>query len=209
MAQFGKKMQQKEKNISDYSVIILAAGKSSRMGIPKWSLQFDKNTSFIEHITNEYYRFGCKEIILVINETDYSSFIEKNYNIMENFKIVINKYPEWDRFYTLKLGVSELEKVQTVFIHNVDNPFVNPVILSRLIENSAGFDVIVPEYEGRGGHPILISPQIIQKVISTKENILHFKEFMNQFSKNRVKTDDDKILININSATEYQSYFKF
>jgi len=202
-------MKQKTQNSQNISVIILAAGKSSRMGIPKWSLQFDKNTSFIEHITNEYYRFGCKEIILVINETDYSSFVGKNCKLPENVKVVINKHPEWDRFYSLKIGVSELEKIQPIFIHNVDNPFVMHDVLVRLTTNFTKVDYIVPEYDGRGGHPILTSQQIIQKVLLTQENILHFKEFMNQFSKNRVKTDDDKILININSATEYQSYFKF
>ena len=201
-------MKKKAQNSINYSVIILAAGKSSRMGLPKWSLQFDKSTSFIEHITNEYYRVGCKEIILVINETDYSSFVGKNYILQENVKVVINKQPEWDRFYSLKLGVNELEKVQPVFIHNVDNPFVNPVILSSLVENNAGFDIIVPEYEGRGGHPILISQQIIQEVLFRQENILHLKEFLSKFKKLKVRVNDDKILVNINSMEEYNQYFK-
>ena len=112
-------MKQKVQIPINYSVIILAAGKSSRMGVPKWSLPFDKNTSFIEHIISEYYRFSCKEIILVINETDYSSFVQKNYTLPFNFKMIINKHPEWDRFYSLKLGVESLMNDQHVFVHNV------------------------------------------------------------------------------------------
>ncbi|MGE0090177.1 MAG: NTP transferase domain-containing protein [Bacteroidales bacterium] len=200
-------MKQKAQNSINYSVIILAAGKSSRMGAPKWSLRFNEKSSFIENIISEYYSFGCKEILLVINETDYSSFVGKNYHLTKNVKVVINKHPEWDRFYSLKLGVGELEKDQPVFIHNVDNPFVNCDVLSKLFENINGSDVVIPEYEGRGGHPILISNKIIEKVLSSKEDILHFKEFMNQFSKAKINIDDKRILVNINSLDEYLQYF--
>ncbi|OFX85390.1 MAG: hypothetical protein A2W99_08085 [Bacteroidetes bacterium GWF2_33_16] len=200
-------MKQKVKNPLDYSVIILAAGKSSRMGKPKWSLNYDHNTSFIEHIISEYHGFGCKEIVLVINETDYSSFVEKKYTVPDNFKLLINKYPEWDRFYSLKLGAKELSCLQPVFVHNVDNPFVNQDVLDQLLNNLDVADYIVPEFDGRGGHPILISNKIIEKVLSTKENILHFKEFMNYFSKTKIYIDDKKILVNINSLDDYWQYF--
>jgi len=200
-------MKQKAQNPINYSAIILAAGKSSRMGKPKWSLKFDESSSFVEHIISEYYSFGCKEILLVINETDYSSFVEKKYTMPDNFKLVINKYPEWDRFYSLKLGVKGLSYLQPVFVHNVDNPFVNLNILDQLLKNMYVADYIVPEYDGRGGHPILISNKIIEKVLSTKENILHFKEFMNHFSKTKINIDDKRILVNINSLDDYWQYF--
>jgi molybdenum cofactor cytidylyltransferase len=200
-------MKQKVKNSLDYSVIILAAGKSSRMGMPKWSLQFDEKSSFIEHIISEYHSFGCKEIILVINETDYSSFVEKNYKLSENVVVVINNHPEWDRFYSLKLGAKELSNSQPVFVHNVDNPFVNPIVLSELLKNRDIFDLSVPEYEGRGGHPILLSEKIIQGIISTKKNTLHFREFLDRFIKKKVTVDDSRVLVNINSSIDYNNYF--
>ena len=201
-------MNQKVKKTFEYSVIILAAGKSSRMGVPKWSLQFDEKSSFIEHIISEYHSFGCKEILLVINETDYSSFVEKNYTLPENGEVVINYHPEWDRFYSLKIGVSKLEKNQPVFIHNVDNPFVNQDVLDQLLNNLDVADYIVPEFDGRGGHPILISQQIIQKILLRQENILHLKEFLSKFKKLKVGVNDDKVLVNINSMEEYNQYFK-
>jgi molybdenum cofactor cytidylyltransferase len=200
-------MKQKAQKEKIYSVIILAAGKSSRMGKPKWSLNYDHNTSFIEHIISEYHGFGCKEIVLVINESDYSSFVEKKYTVPDNFKLVINKNPEWDRFYSLKLGVKGLSCLQAVFVQNVDNPFVNPDVLDQLLNNLDVADCIVPEFIGRGGHPILISNKIIEKVLSTKEDILHFKEFMNYFSKTKIHVDDKRILVNINSLEEYRHYF--
>ena len=55
-------MKQNNKIKKEFSAIILAAGKSLRMGIPKLSLKYDENNIFIEHIISEYISFGCKEI---------------------------------------------------------------------------------------------------------------------------------------------------
>jgi molybdenum cofactor cytidylyltransferase len=201
-------MKQKAINTIDYSVIILAAGKSSRMGMPKWSLKFDDKSTFIEHIISEYYSFGCKEILLVINETDYSPFVEKDYQLPENVKVVINKHPEWDRFYSLKIGVNELEKVQPVFIHNVDNPFVNNMVLSQLLKNSKEADIIIPENSGRGGHPILINEMIIRGIRNESHNNLHFKEFLSNYKKERIRVEDEKVLANINTEKDYNLFFQ-
>ena len=202
-------MNQLVKSAIEFSVIILAAGKSSRMGIPKWSLMFTQNNSFIENVVSEYYRFGCKEIIVVINESDYSSFIEKNLNLPENIQIVINSQPDWHRFYSLKLGVKSLSKIQFVFIHNIDNPFVNHEILDKLVENSNTADLIIPEFEGRGGHPIFISRKIIADINSETRNQIHFKEYLQQYSTKRIKVNDERILLNINTSEEYQQKFNF
>lgn len=207
MQWFRKKMKPKVQNEKIYSVIILAAGKSSRMGTPKWSLHFDKNTSFIEHIISEYYSFGCKDIILVINETDYPSFVQKNYSTFENFKLVINNHPEWDRFYSLKCGIQKLENTPFVFIHNVDNPFVNQDVLQELINKSELADYISPQFEGKGGHPILLNERIINDIRNMPLNEMHFKEFLGRYTNHKVKVADKHILTNINSLEEYSLYF--
>ncbi len=67
MINFGKNMKQNNKIEKEFSVIILAAGKSSRMGLPKLSLRYNENKIFIEHIVNKYEDFRCKEIIIVEN----------------------------------------------------------------------------------------------------------------------------------------------
>ena len=54
-------------NKSDSSVVILAAGFSSRMKQAKFSLKFDNNRTFLEKIIEEYQTFAGKEIIVVLN----------------------------------------------------------------------------------------------------------------------------------------------
>ncbi|MCK5839504.1 MAG: NTP transferase domain-containing protein, partial [Bacteroidales bacterium] len=50
------------------SAVILAAGRSTRMGRPKFALRFAKNLTFLEKIITGYSSFGCRQIIVVLNE---------------------------------------------------------------------------------------------------------------------------------------------
>ena len=142
-----------DKNQKYFSAIILAAGKSSRMGIPKLFLKFDEENTFIEHIVNDYQSFGCKEIVIVVNNIGNDYLNKSKIPFLDNVKIVINKHPDWHRFYSLKIGAKNLFGDLPVFIHNVDNPYVSPTVLKKLIKHSDKADYISPEFDGKGGHP--------------------------------------------------------
>ena len=192
----------------NFSAIILAAGKSERLGFPKLSLRFDKDFTFIERIANQYKEFGCEEIIVIVNEIGKQYIIKNKLQFPENTKIILNKYPDWHRFYSLKIGVKSLSNMTPVFIHNADNPFVNHQVLNELANNIINADYINPEYEGKGGHPIFISEKIVQYIINESEDQLHFKEFLNQYKKLKVPVEDENVLVNINTLEEYRKYFE-
>lgn len=200
-------MKEITKNEKEFSAIILAAGKSERIGFPKLSLNYNKNRVFCEHIVEEYYDFGCKEIVFVVNEIGFKYLDNNKIIFPENVTIAINKYPDWHRFYSLKVGVKGLMKERTTFVHNVDNPFVNVKVLNKLLVNSTVADYLTPEYKGKGGHPILISETIVKNVKRHREDQLHFKEFLNQYSMARIPVDDEKVLVNINTSEDYKRYF--
>lgn len=200
---------QKAKNKKDYSVIIMAAGKSERMGFPKLSLKFNERFTFIEHIINEYKNIGCKEITIIVNKTGRKYIHENGIKIPSTVKIVINEHPEWHRFYSLKIGAKNLENFYPAFIHNVDNPFVNQEILMQLIDSSDKADYISPEYEGQGGHPFLISAKIIQDLKDSESDQIHLKEFLNLYTRLRVPVTDEKILVNINTLEDYREFFSY
>ncbi len=197
-------------NMKKSSVIILAAGESSRMGKPKFLLQYDENTTFLEKIMQEYEAFGCKQIIVVLNEQGAVLLIKnKPKYIPENIKIIINHYPEKGRFFSLKLGLKALDKRKKVFLHNIDNPLVNSQLLRLLSEKISGFDYAVPRYKNRGGHPILLSKKVIKSIITEDENNVNLKNYLNSFRKAIVATDDENILLNINTKEEYEEFITF
>ena len=202
-------MNQNNKIEKDFSVIILAAGKSERLGFPKLSLKYNRQYTFIEQIAHEYKVFGCEEINLVVNKVSEEYIRKHNLKFLSNFKLIINEHPEWHRFYSLKIGVKGLIKQNAVFVHNVDNPFVSPQVLKQLLEKRNLADYIIPECNGRGGHPILISDKIINDIRATEEDQVHMKEFLNQYSRLKIPVKDEKVLVNINTIGEYKRYFDF
>lgn len=197
-----------DKNQKYFSAIILAAGKSSRMGIPKLSLKYDEENSFIEHIVNDYQNFACKEIVIVVNDIGNDYLNKSKIRFLDNVKVVINKHPDWHRFYSLKIGAKSLSKIKSTFIHNVDNPFVKYEVLNKLLDYQEKADYLSPEYAGNGGHPILISKKIISDISNTKEDQIHLKKFLNQYLRLRIKVDDEKVLTNINTLEDYSRHFK-
>jgi len=191
-----------EKNVS---VVVLGAGNSTRMTSPKPLLKWDKSLTFIEKIIDTYYFFGCNNIILVFNSEVCKLFHQKypNYNKDNKLKIVINEYPQFERFYSIKKGIAMCGNNKLCFIQNVDNPFVNNLILNSLYSNIGTNDYCVPTYNDYGGHPVLINSKVINSINNTKENHLKFNEFLGQFHRKNIITEDKTILYNINTPEDY------
>jgi len=194
-------------NKSDFSAVILAAGNSSRMGVPKFSLKFNEKHTFLEHIAHEYCDIGCAEIIVVLNESG-ASFLKQNiFDFPKNLNIVVNEHPEWDRFYSVKSGLKNLTKTQAVFIINVDNPLVNAQVNKALLKTIEETDYAYPIFKNKGGHPVILSNIIVEDIVNEELNQMHFREFLNKYSKKTVQVDDENILVNINTPEEYRHYF--
>ncbi|OGU40420.1 MAG: hypothetical protein A2X61_03865 [Ignavibacteria bacterium GWB2_35_12] len=189
--------------LSDVGVVILAAGESSRMKSPKPFLKYDTNRRFIDKIIDEYRDFGINHIVVVVNKSTI-----KELNLDNNTLVCVNEHLEYERFYSIKLGLEKIGKCDFCFIQNIDNPFVNKSVLNKLYENKSKNGGIIPVIQDKGGHPVLLGSEVISYIVRTKELNLNFKEVINEFPGNRVEVADNSILININSLEEYQKYFK-
>jgi len=186
-----------------YSAIILSAGKSSRMGVPKFSLLFDKNNTFLEKLVNTYYDYGCEEIAVVLNDESVRYLEKLNLKLPSNVTIVLNHHPEWERFYSLKIAAKSLTNPNSVFVSNIDNPYLNTEVLDSLSLKADGYDYLFPVYNGKGGHPFLISEKVIEDLKSESEDQIHMKVFLGRYSKSAVAVDDEKVLANINTEEDY------
>jgi len=198
------------KKISDeekYSAIILAAGKSKRMKFPKAFLKWNNKLTFLEHLCSVYSNSGCKQIIIVLNQEGYNCFLENKYSLPDNCKIMINTKVELGRFYSLRLGIMNLSKIQPAFIQNIDNPFVTVNLLNKLKSNCPPKAYSVAGFNGKRGHPIFLSQTIIEKIISETNNEINLREFLSGFPVKIINSDDERILLNINTIDEYREHF--
>ena len=185
------------------SVVILAAGYSIRMGQLKFALTLSDGTTFIERIVKQYLRFGCEEIVVVVNMEGLNYLDKSNLKEQNNFIIALNEYPERERFYSLKTGLLKLKNPEHVFIQNVDNPFVNGKVLDALYINRAEADFVKPMFKNKGGHPILITNKIVKDIILQKDYSIHLNNFLKSYLCKEIEVGDKNILININTIDEY------
>jgi CTP:molybdopterin cytidylyltransferase MocA len=196
-------MQNQSERIEKPAVVILAAGKSTRMGTPKFMLNFNSTCTFLEKIIEDYRIFGCKEIITVLNPESVKILNKTRSEIVDYEQITINPFPEKEKLLSVQIGLKAIKNNVMAFIHPVDNPYVNHFVLSRLLEKSNVGDYQIPDYKGKGGHPILISGKIIEKIKNLENAELNLKLFLSGFEQCRVDVNFKNILLNINKKEDY------
>ncbi len=201
-------MTANKEGLKDFSVLILAAGFSGRMGVPKFSLPYDKNQTFLTKIIRSYQSAGCKKIVVVVNRTG-QEFLREHEFFCDNSDIsmVLNTFPERERFYSLQTGLKRFQDGRPVFIQNIDNPFVQPALLHRLAESFSAESFVVPYYNGRGGHPVLLSGKIVSDLMASPDYRQNMRDFLQAYPKIYCPVEDEEILVNINSRQEYKKYF--
>ncbi|NPD84590.1 NTP transferase domain-containing protein [Lentimicrobium sp. L6] len=187
----------------DCSVIILAAGYSSRMGSPKFALAINSQSNFLENIIHQYLNIGIRNIIVVLN-SEGEKYIEQHpLRISNPIQLIINEHPEYEKFYSLKLGLSALENNGYSFIHPSDLPVVEESTLKEIYGKREEADFVKPVFNKKGGHPILLSPRLIKELVNEKKGDWKLNEFLGEYSSCSVEVDDVGILDNINSREEY------
>ena len=189
------------------AVVILAAGLSTRMKVPKPFLPFDEQTVFIEKIVSAYATFGCGEIIAVVN-AEAENALNRLRDTGEKARIVVNHHPEQGRFHSLKLGLDALRHAEFCFIQNVDNPFVRLETLEVLYRNRSDHHFVKPVYGGKGGHPVLISRTDMDFLQQQPDEDVSLRELLGQRKCFQAEVGDDAILININTAGDYEKRIK-
>ncbi len=190
----------------DAAVVILAAGRSSRMKELKAFLPFRDNVNFIEQIASTYYNWGCSQIVVVAGR-EAMLRLEQHAGIQSAATLVVNDHPEHERFYSVKLGVGAVQKASFCFIQNVDNPFIDSPILDVIYEQRSEDQYVSPVFDNKRGHPVLLNRKNMECIAVWSENSANFKEVLNTMQCRDVRMPDEKVLININSPEEYQRFF--
>ncbi len=191
-------------SLKTYNAIILSAGCSLRMGRPKMMLPFDDNRTFLDVITERYSHFGCREIVLVVN-AENSPLVDRTV-AKKHVTVVVNTHPEWQRFYSVQLGLKAMKVKSPVFIHNIDNPFVDGELLQKMAAALPVKGYVVPVFQGRGGHPVLLSAEVARQIVASPDPFVNLKTFLKSFSRVEVESENDNVLVNINTM---QDYLKF
>jgi molybdenum cofactor cytidylyltransferase len=143
----------KSKNQS-VAAILLAAGLSRRMGAFKPLLPFGQ-TSVIESCIQYLKAGGVDTIVVVVGHN-----ADKVRHHIDDPSVVfaVNSDPTSEMSESIRCGVEMLPaSAEATLIALVDHPAVPADVVKTLIaEWTKGAKLIVPTWEGSGGHPVLV-----------------------------------------------------
>lgn len=137
------------------AAILLAAGRSRRMGAFKPLLPFGPR-SVIESCIGNLLEGGVGQIVVVAGAR--SEEVSERVRHLP-VRLAINTEAESEMSVSIARGVEQLpHEAAAVLIALTDQPAIPPEVIRFLIaeRGRTGARLILPQYMGRGGHPVLI-----------------------------------------------------
>jgi molybdenum cofactor cytidylyltransferase len=142
--------------VNEVAAIILAAGRSSRMGAFKPLLSFGLK-SVIQTCIDNMRSGGVQVVVVVAPEGPRSAELKAH---LQDSKIIlaINPDPDSEMSASIACGVLAVPKTtKAVVIIPVDHAAVPGDVVSGLIRTwKEGAPLVKPTIAGRGGHPVLV-----------------------------------------------------
>ena len=148
------------------AAIILAAGRSQRMGAFKPLLPFGPSTVVESCI--EKLRDGGAETVVVVVAQDARATALRNHLRNANVIFAVNSDPESEMSASIAAGVRALPgSTEAVIINPVDHAAVPAEVVEMLIaEWEQGAPLVKPTWNDRGGHPVLIDMNFGHELLS-------------------------------------------
>ncbi|HEU4594875.1 MAG TPA: nucleotidyltransferase family protein [Pyrinomonadaceae bacterium] len=151
--------------MNDVAAILLAAGRSRRMGAFKPLLPFGGGTVIAACVAS-LRGAGVAEVLVVVGHRGEE--LKEALAGESGVRFASNEEAGSEMGASIARGVEALgEEVGAVLIALVDYPAVPPVAIRRLLEARArtGARLFVPEWEGRGGHPVLVDMSFREELL--------------------------------------------
>lgn len=178
--------------------IILAGGKSSRMGSDKGIVDLN-GKRFIDHIL-EAVLPNVNEVIIIANNDNYNNL---------GYKVVKDKIQDCGPLGGIYTGLMN-SKTENNIVVSCDIPFINSDLVKYILENTSNADITVPVYKGNIEPLCAIytkrtSDQIYNLIMNKDlkiQNILKYFITKELFITKMQKFYTDKLFVNINTPEE-------
>ncbi len=150
------------------AAILLAAGRSRRMGAFKPLLPFGGQT-VAEACVENLLAGGVREVVVVVGHR--GDEVRRRLAHLP-VRFALNALEETEMGASIARGVEQLSpETKAVLIALVDQPAVPPEIIASLNDAAGrtGARLVVPEYEGRGGHPVRVDLSFRDELMTLDE----------------------------------------
>ncbi|HOC54478.1 MAG TPA: nucleotidyltransferase family protein [Verrucomicrobiota bacterium] len=189
-------------------VVILAAGRSARMGKPKLLLPWGE-TSVLGHLICQWQALGATQISVVCAAGDLALEAELDRQGFPAEDRIHNPAPERGMFSSIQ-SAAQWPGWRAALTHWAivlgDQPQVRPQTLRQLLDFSAAHPASVcqPARRGHGRHPVLLPKAAFRQVVGTTAATL--KDFLAAGSQHIAccELDDPGLDLDIDRPEDYE-----
>jgi len=189
------------------NAIVLAAGESKRMGMPKPLLRFG-DTTFLEQVVSVLQGSEVGGITVVLGAR--AQMIQAATDL-SGTDIVINKDFQNGQLSSLVAALRTVSpQTEAILLCLVDNPLISREIVNRIVGvfSETGKPIVVPVFEGRRGHPTLFARAMFGELLNApaEKGARHVVQ-SNEDQVLEVDVSDPAILARIDTPEDYLSHF--
>ena len=153
--------------MNDIWAILLAAGESSRMKVPKMILPFGKST-IIESVIANVAASDADKLVVVLG-----SWMEETLQVIEkhNVNSCFNENYRQGMLSSVQCGLRFIPgEFRGVLICPGDQPMVDKGIINMVISafKSSGKGIVIPTHEKKRGHPVMIDRKYYDEILNLK-----------------------------------------
>ncbi len=190
-------------------IIILAAGKASRMGKPKQLLTY-QGTSLISHAVKIALNSTCKPVLVVLGA--YAENIKSEINKLP-IQIVENPHWETGMSSSIRAGIIAIQKnhpnLDAVIIALADQPLISEAVFDRLIQSYQQTEnrIIASTYDGVVGVPALFNKILFSELINI-EGDKGAKALMRKYRDEVLTIEIPEAAIDIDTPDDYEKLLR-
>ena len=198
---------------ASFAGVILAAGESSRMGMDKALLPWPPQTgerlpsraTFLSAAIRSF-AFSTDFVVVIVGKNEEAVAPAA---FAEGASVVVNPDPDRGQFSSLQVGLHEVlnRGRDAAMITLVDRPPVSRAtieLLRNVFEATPKIWAVVPAFEGKHGHPLLIGRELIEAFLQAPPTA-SAREIEHRFQDRieYVEVEDRFVAININTPDDY------
>jgi CTP:molybdopterin cytidylyltransferase MocA len=182
--------------------IVLAAGRGERLGQPKAALLIEGKPA-AWWAAAPMHEAGIAPVLIVLG-ADRAKIAAA---VAEAGEIVAN--PDWERgqFSSLQAGLRAVPPGQWAFVTTVDALGIRAETYRALPNNTdESVEAVVPECDGRRGHPVLLSPAFQQRALAADAATSRLDRLLRSARVRLVGVADRAIYANMNIIEDFERW---
>jgi len=191
------------------SLVILAAGESTRMKENKLLLKLDGET-LIERVVKTVKGSSADEVIVVLG---HEAEKVREQLVKLDCKVVVNENYMRGQSESVKVGLAAVaSSAEAVMILPADVALIDAESINSVIDEhrKSKSQIVIASHKHQSGHPILLDRALFQEVSQIDESALGLKAVINRHRSEvkYVEVGTENVLIDIDTREEFDKYFR-